>query len=585
MAGQSARLGAIGRFAHRRAGWVLICWIVVAGALNLAVPQIEQTVSTNSADFVPADLPANKSLEKMAADFGVPASNAVGSIVLADDNGFGPPAQAYYAKLVASLVADHDNVAYVLDTYGNPVTREIALSPDGKAITLLVASAGSAGSTRAHHATIAVRDHINSIERPSGLEVHYSGPTPTLSDLFSAIDVSLLIITAVSVLLITAMLLLAYRRLVTALIPLITIGLALGVTRPIISLLGKHQVLSVSNFTIAIMTALVLGAGTDYAIFSIANYHRTRRRGADVEASVVAASTHTGPILIASALTIAAACTSMVFTKIGMFVTAGPPTAIAILVTLAIALTVPTSLLSLAGRRGYAEPRASTESRWQHRGARVIRHGGIYTAAALVFLVGTAALTTTLRLNWDESAMPIYATDSTEGYDAVRKHYPTAEIAPEYLTVRADHDLRNTADLAALEMAAMAVSNLPEVGLVRSITRPNGAPLPEAATGYQTGVVGNQLGQAYKQMQTATPQLTMLAQGAAQLRAGADSAVAQMPQLLAGTREVIAMADTVLNGLDQANGIAATTGEGNSLAALLPTLRTNLTAITAVVVF
>lgn len=43
--------------------------------------------------------------------------------------------------------------------------------------------------------------------------------------------------------------------------------------RPVISLLGAHEWLSVSNFTIALATAMVLGAGTDYGIFLLANYH------------------------------------------------------------------------------------------------------------------------------------------------------------------------------------------------------------------------------------------------------------------------------------------------------------------------
>ncbi|WP_276113645.1 MMPL family transporter [Gordonia sp. N1V] len=578
-----AVLGRIGRLTHRFAAWIVLFWVVLAAALTVTVPQLEHTVSTRSADFVPADLPANKSLEQMAKDFGVPASNAVGSVVLVSRNGFGAPEQRYYGALVRALVADKSNVAYVLDTYGNPVTRDIALSPDGKAVTVLVASAGSAGSTRAHHATIAIRDHIAALPRPDGLTVHFSGPTPTLSDLFSGIDMSLLIITGVSVLLITVMLALAYRRFTTALIPLLTVGLVLAIVRPVVSLLGAHGVLPVSNFTIAIMTALVLGAGTDYAIFGIANYHRARRAGAEVVDAVTAVSVRTAPILIASALTIAAACASMVFTKIGMFATAGPPTAIAVLITLAIALTLPNALLSLAGRRGLAEPRPSTESRWQHRGARVIRHAGVYTTVALIFLIGTAAATTTLRLNWDESAMPVHATDSTRGYDAVRQHYPTAEISPEYVTFRADHDLRNTADLASLELAAMALSKIPEVGLVRSITRPDGKPLAEAATGYQTGIVGGQLGAAEHRMSAAEPQLRTLAEGAQQLSTGADAAAVQMPALVSGTQQVVSMADTVLDGLDQVNGITRTATGGDSLAQTLPVLRTALaTAASAI---
>ncbi|WP_316245467.1 MMPL family transporter [Gordonia sp. OPL2] len=580
---QSRALTVAGGWIHRHAGMVLLLWIAVAAGLNLAVPQLEQTVASRSADFLPRDLPANQSLERMAADFGVPPSNAVSSVVLVDESGIDADDERYYRELLARLVSDKENVAYVLDTFGNPVTRSIALSPDGKAVTLFIASEGSVGSTRAHHSTNGIRAHIEAIGKPESLRVHYSGPTATLADLFSAIDVSLLIITGVSILLITLLLLVAYRDLVTALIPLATIGITLAVVRPIISALGSTGALSISNFTIAIMTALVLGAGTDYAIFTIANYHEGRRAGASVGDAVARSSGRTAPILIASALTIAAACGSMIFTKIGMFTTAGPPTALAVLITLAIALTLPTALLSLAGRRGWAEPRASTERAWRRRGARVIRHAGVYTAAALLFLIGTALISTTYRMNWDESAMPIRPTDSTRGYDAVTQHYGHNEIAPDYLTVRADHDVRNTRDLAALELAAMSVASMPEVAIVRSITRPDGKPLPEAATGFQSGVVGAQLGDAHRQMTAATPELKRLAAGVDELATGAESAVTRMPELVDGTREVTSMASTVLDGLDRTERIVALSTDGKSLSEVLPTLRTTLGSLATIV--
>ncbi|GAC69952.1 MMPL/RND family transporter [Gordonia soli] len=583
--GSSRTLVRVGGWTHRHAWWVVGFWVLVAGVLNVTIPQLESTVSANSADFLPRDLPANIALERMSADFDVPASNAVSSVVLVNEKGIGPADDAYYRTLIGKLIDDKQDVAYVLDTYSNPVTRDIALSPDRKAVNLLVASEGSVGSTRAHHSTVAIRDHIDSIPKPDGLEVHYSGPTATLSDLFSAIDVSLLIITGVSILLITLLLFAAYRDVVTALIPLIAIGLTLGVVRPIISVLGGTDVLSVSNFTVAIMTALVLGAGTDYAIFTVASYHEARRRGSPVGEAVAHASGRTGPILIASALTIAAACASMAFTKIGMFTTAGPPTAIAVLVTLALALTLPPALLSLAGRRGWAEPRRDTENAWRRRGARIVRRAGVYTAAALAFLIGTSLIAVTFEMNWDESAMPIYDTDSTRGYDAVSKHYGDNEIAPEYLTIRSDHDLRSTTDLAAMELAARAVADLPQVARVRSITRPDGSPIKEAATGYQTGVVGSQLGDAHRQMSDAAPELRRLASGVTQLGEGADSAAARMPELVDGTRQVVTMADSVLDGLTVVEKIvAASTGDDSrSLAGSLPSIRSSLASTEAVV--
>ena len=85
-----------------------------------------------------------------------------------------------------------------------------------------------------------------------------------MADLFSAMDFSLLIITAVSVLLITLVLLMVYRSLATAMVPLLTIGIALGVARAIGALLCMGGGLTVSDFTGSLMTA-VLRVAAAYA--------------------------------------------------------------------------------------------------------------------------------------------------------------------------------------------------------------------------------------------------------------------------------------------------------------------------------
>ena len=576
-----------GAFCARHRWWVIGFWVALVVGLNLAVPQIEQTVSEKSAAFLPEHMPSVDALRDMSTDFGAPASTAVGSVVLADDGGITTADDDYYRRLVEVLSGDHENVAYVLDMYGNPATRAAAVSPDGKAVNVMVVAEGDVGSTRAHHSTVAIRSAIDSIPKPDGLSVYYTGASPTLADLFSSIDLSLLIITGVSVLLITLMLLIAYRSLITALIPLATIGFGLGAVRPIVSFLGANELMSISNFSIAIMTALVLGAGTDYAIFQIAGYHDARRAGEDPDTAVATASARVSPILVASALTIAAAAGAMIFAEVGMFKTAGPPTAIGVLLAMAISVTLTPALMSVAGRRGHIEPKASTERRWRRRGATIIRHSGPLVAVSMVVLVALAAMVPLLRVSYDEESVQLYANDSTRGYDKVLEHYGVNEILPEYLIIRADHDMRNTNDLAALELVAMSVSKLPDIAYVRSITRPDGSPIPEASTGYQVGQVGNRLDDAHRQMVEATPELQRLASGVTALRDGADSALEQLPLLVDGTNQVVGLAGGVLDAVDTASRIVAIASDGRlslpqgvtELATLADTLSLLVTAV------
>jgi len=564
MHGGSAILRALGRFVGRYAWWIIAFWIAVAGILNVAIPQLEQTVAKHSAPFLPADLPGNETLRQMSKDFGAAPSSAVGSIVLSADRTISVQDDAYYQRLVASLVADHDAVAYVLDMYGRPATKDVALSPDKEAINLVVAAQGDVGSTRAHQSTNEIRGLIRRADPPPGLTVNFTGAAPTLADVFHSIDVSLLVITAVSVVLITMLLLAVYRSIAAAGVALATVGVSLAIARAVLSALGAGNMLTVSNFTIALATAMVLGATTDYAIFLIAGFHESRRRGRSVDGSVTAAIDSVGGIVVASALTIGAAGVSMAFTKIGMFKTAGPPIAIAIALSLLVSLTLPPALITVLGRRGLLEPRRSNEQRWRHTGVRIVRRAVPLAIASLVVLIALAAVLFTFRMNFDENRAQVHDTDSKRGYVNTERHWHANEAAPEYLLVRSDHDMRNTGDLAALELMANAVAQVPGVAYVRSITRPDGNPIAQSATGYQTNIIGGQLGSAHDQLSAAMPQLQQLASGTRQLDDGAAAAAAQLPALTAGTDQVVSMADGVLDAYTTAERVVGTLTDGST---------------------
>ena len=571
----------LGRLCVRYAAWILLFWVGVAGILNVAVPQLEVTVHKHSAPFIPGDLPGVDGLRAMAEEFGTPSSTAQGNVIVAAEGRIGPEQEQYYRALTSALQADKEHVAYVIDTFGKPAAREVGLSPDGRAINLLVAEVGDIGSTRAQSSTEAIRETIRSIPAPAGTTVEFTGTAPTLSDLFTAIDASLLVITAVSVVLIMALLLVTYRSIGAAMVPLLTIGLSLAVARPIVSLLGEHEVIPVSNFSIAIMTAMVLGAATDYAIFAVAGYHEARRAGIPSDEAAVAASTRVGRIIVASALTIAVASGAMIFCKVGIFVTAGLPTTISIIVTCLIALTLPPALLRYLGARGWVVPRPGTEKRWRRTGAKVMRRAVPLSAAALVVLLAAAAVLPSMVIGFDENRMQLRATDSRNGYETVMEHWGVNEAVPEFLLIRADHDMRNTHDLAALESIAIGVSNLPQVAYVRSITRPDGKPIPESAVGYQTQQVANGLGDANRQLKDASPQLKALASGVDQLNTGAGEASRRVPELVAGTQRVTGLASGVLDALTSAQQALATASGGtvdvNAATALLRSAVATLT--------
>lgn len=571
------RFGSFSRFCGRNAWWIIGFWVVLVGLLNAVIPQLERTVAERSAPFMPADIPAAQALREMSHAFGVPESSAIGSVLIVNENGIGAADEQFYGQLVEALRADTDNVAYTLDVFGNQRLRDIALSPDGKAVNVLVAGVGDVGSTEAHKNTIAIRDTIHALPAPPGTEVFYTGPSPTLADLFSSMDFSLLIITGVSVVLIMLVLLVVYRSVVTALIPLLTIGVAMGVARPVVSALGADGLLTVSNFTIALMTAMLLGAATDYAIFILAGYHEARRSGLSVPDALGYAGSRVSGILIASMLTIAAAATAMGFTELGMFKAAGPPIAIAIVIALAVSMTLPYALLAVLGGRGLAEPRPLNERRWRRIGSTVLRRSGALAAASLVLLIAAATVLLSFRVNFDENAMQLDETESAAGYDRAYRHWGVNEVAPEYLIVKADHDMRNTTDLAALDQIAERIAKMPQVAYVRSLTRPDGTQLEQTTVGYQAGVVADRLGSARDRVDAADPDLQRLAAGTTALRDGAAVADAQLPRLVSGIEQVSNLAHEVLGSYESADAALATlTGGAADLDAMLADLTSSV---------
>lgn len=601
----SAAFGRLGALMSRFAWLVVSVWIVALGALNVALPQLEQVIAENSAAFIPESNEASAALKDMAADFGNPDSSAVGYFVLADESGLDQADRRYYDELTTRLSQMPEHVAYLVDTQTTPEGQELTTSDDGAALTLLTVLNGDNGTTEATQATQAVR-HLahEELSAPSGLDVAFSGPVATTSDQLQAVEQAMLVITGVSIILIAVTLMVAYRRIAVVMIALSILGMSLGVARPVVGVLGAAGVLEMSMFTAALMTALVIGAGTDYAVFVIGRFQEARRRGMTVSGAAADSVGGIATVILASGLTVAAACMSMAFTEVGIFRTAGPPIAVGILVALAVALTLGPALLTVFGRSGRADARVDvrvgagparraaagrsrSERQWRRRAARVVRRPGMALALAVAVLLPFAALAAAGETNFDEFSSQPADSESNRGYALADEHFPKNELLSEFLIVRADHDLRNSGDLAALERIAQSLADVDHVTSVRSITRPDGDPLSEAASGFQAGVVADGLNDGLEQVNGAADDLdrltegtreladgagaadegaSRLEEGARELDAGLQEVRSRVPELAQGTHQVTGMARGMLDAVDAAQrAVDSATGDTATL--------------------
>src|SRR3954466_11914065 len=134
-----------------------------------------------------------------------------------------------------------------------------------------------------------------------------------------------------------------------------------------------------------------------------------------------------------------------------------------------------------------------------------------------------AAFWPRLSPSYDTRALVPAHLESIHGYAALDRHFPGNELRPDYDLVTADHDLRNPRDLAVLEEAAVMLGKLPGIDVVRTVTRPQGTPIPQAELTNQLRAVGEKLGTAKNALSGNGSGVERLASGADRLAGGADA--------------------------------------------------------------
>jgi RND superfamily putative drug exporter len=388
--------------------------------------------------------------------------------------------------------------------------------------------------------------------------VYVTGPGATIVDEFTAIDRQMLGITAATVALIMLLLLIVYRSPVAAAIPLMSVGLALVVARGIVAALGEAGTVEVSLFSVALIAAMMLGAGTDYAIFLLGRYHEGMRRGLESGAALAGAYRGVAPVIAGSALTVAAALACLSLAEVGMFRSTGIPCAIGVVVAMLASLTLTPALIGLAGARGLLRPRRSRIAhRWRRIGVAIARWPGPILVVGIGVLAVTALPLTGLRNGWNEPAATPATAESNRGYQAADRHYPVNQLLPDVVTVETDHDIRNPAGLIAVERITRQFMAIPGVRLVQSASRPAGTVPDEATLSGQAGLIGGQLDEGIDAL---TEQLNRLA--------GLDSVLGEMATALEGMGR----------GLQgSAAGLGDVTGAANDMRAGMTGLQTTVT--------
>lgn len=476
---------------------IVLFWLAVAVVTNVFLPSLDEITAANAGPLVARDAPSAQAAIHTGNDFNESNYTSV-AVLLLETKGrkLGEQDHQYYNEVVRQLLDDTKHVQSVQDLWGKPVTMSGSQSSDAEATTLTIRPTGDLGSSQANQSIDAIRDIIAKVPKPDGLTAYVTGPAPLAADTLHATDSSLVKLTIVTVILILILLLIAYRSITIAIIPLLGVLTTLAVARGVVAFLVQQGVIEISSFASNLLVSLVLGASTDYAIFYLGRYQEARQAGQDKESSYYTSVANVPHVIMGSGIAITGATLCLTLTHLDYFRTLGPPCAVSMVVAVLSALTLGPALLTLGSKIGWIQPRKKRANPvWRKVGTIIARWPvPMIALAALVIPLCMLGLTT-YKVSYNDRDFAPASVEASTGYAAADKHFPTSWLNNDLVYVKSDHDMRNTTDMISLDRIAKAVIRTPGVAMVQSVTRPNGRPIEHASLPYALGSMGTKLGE------------------------------------------------------------------------------------------
>ena len=510
------------------------------GRTSADVPEPERDGPEEPLAILPSDAPSSVAARQMTEAFDESGSDNLLVVAFINEKGLKPSDEATYRKVVDALRDDVTDVVMIQDFFTTPQLRPFLTSKDKTTWVLPVGLAGEMGTPRAYEAYNRVADLVKHKAAGAPLTVHVTGPAATVADLTVAGEQDRLPIEIAIGVLVLLVLLVVYRNPVTMLLPLAAIGTSLVTAQALVAGVSELFGLGVSNQSVIFLSAMIAGAGTDYAVFLISRYHDYLRQGADFDDAVRRALMSIGKVITASAATVGITFLGISFAKMGVFSTIGVACAIGVGVAFLAAVTLLPAILVLAGPRGWVKPRRELTARfWRRSGIRIVRRPKAHLVASLLVLAILAGCAGLVRYNYDDRKAVGPSAESSIGYAALERHFPISQAVPEYILVQSPRDLRTPQALADLEQMAQRVSQLPNIGLVSGLTRPTGVVPQEFRATYQAGIVGDRMAAGSAVISDNTKDLNRLEKGAGTLAANLRDVRAQINRIAPSMQRLI----------------------------------------------
>jgi RND superfamily putative drug exporter len=326
-----------GKLTGRVTKWIVLAlWILVFLVAGVFAQKLTDVQNNEASSWLPSSAESTKALEKLGS---LQNENAIPTVVVYERDSGLTPADLETAK---NQAAEMRNLEGVEGKILGPMPSE-----DGEAAqTVVTFDFGKNGWNSMPDAV----DELRKVAAIDGVSVHIAGAGGQAADsaeAFAGLDSTLLFAAGGVVILI---LLLTYRSPLLWLLPVFSAVVALFTAQALIYFLAKYADLTVNGQSQGILTVLVFGAGTDYALLLVARYREELRRHDDRHEAMAFALHRASPAIIASAATVVLGMLCLLFAEMNSTVGLGPVAAIGIAVALLVMITLLPALLVICGR-------------------------------------------------------------------------------------------------------------------------------------------------------------------------------------------------------------------------------------------
>src|SRR3954452_11205866 len=446
--------------------FVLAVWLVLGIGSSVLGSQLIDVQDNQASSWLPGNAESTKALAKLEA---FQSQNAIPTTVVYERT------DGLSAEDLAAAKADAREFADIEGVTGKVIGP--IPSQDGQAAqTLVTFNFGKDGWNKMPDAA----DELRKIADQSGVSVHIAGQGGQAADSAEAlggIDGILLVSTLLVVILI---LLVTYRSPGLWILPIFSAVIGLFTAQAVVYLLAKYADLTVNGQSQGILTVLVIGAGTDYALLLVARYREELRRHEDRHEAMAFALHRASPAIFASGMTVVLGMLCLTLAEMNSTAGLGPVLAIGVAVTLLVMITLLPALLVIVGRWvfwpkrpafGSTEPTAS--GLWAKVGSRIaVRPRAVWIGTAIVLAVACLGLfkLDATGLNSAEQYTKVF--DSVKGQQVLTAHGFGADSSRVRVVINADKADEVAAAMQGIDGLGPPNTDIPPVNGVKLITAP-----------------------------------------------------------------------------------------------------------------